>query len=75
VVGGILWTDGVLLAGYYLARTIRNSIDPTKIDTYLLPVVVIIVLISLIPIAVEVLRARREKRRDAQREGADVNSR
>ena len=75
VVGGILWTDGVLLAGYYLAKKIRDSIDPAKIDTYLLPVIVIIVLISLIPIAVEVLRARREKRRNAQREDADVSSR
>jgi membrane-associated protein len=75
IVGGVLWTDGVLLAGYFLAKKIRDVIPPEKIDTYLLPVVVLIVLISLIPIAVEVLRTRREKRRAAQPEDADVNSR
>jgi membrane-associated protein len=75
VVGGILWTDGVLLAGYYLAERIEKIIPPDKIDTYLLPAVVVIVLLSLIPIVVEILRARREKRRDAQRDAADVSSR
>jgi membrane-associated protein len=75
VVGGILWTDGILLAGYFLASKIEKVIPPDKIDTYLLPVVVLIVLISLIPIGVEVLRARREKRRTAQHEDADVSSR
>jgi membrane-associated protein len=73
-VGAILWTDGVLLAGYFLAKKIRDVIPPEKIDTYLLPVVVIIVLISLIPIGVEVLRARREKRRTEQGESARAGS-
>jgi membrane-associated protein len=66
IVGGVLWTDGVLLAGYFLAKKIRDVIPPEKIDTYLLPVVVLIVLISLIPIFVEILRTRREKKRAAR---------
>jgi membrane-associated protein len=65
IVGGVLWTDGVLLLGYFLAKNISDVIPPSKIDTYLLPVVVIIVLISLIPIFIEILRTRREKKRAA----------
>jgi membrane-associated protein len=75
IVGGVLWTDGVLLAGYYLAKRIEKVIPPDKIDTYLLPAVVVIVLISLIPIFVEILRARRHKRRDEEREAAEISSR
>jgi membrane-associated protein len=75
IVGGILWTDGVLLAGYFLASKIEKVIPPDKIDTYLLPIVVLIVLISLIPILVEVLRARREKRREAERDATQYTAR
>lgn len=53
VLGGLLWSVGVTLAGYTLGRHVRN------IDHYLLPIVVLIVLISLLPIGLELLRARR----------------
>jgi membrane-associated protein len=73
IVGGVLWTDGVLLLGYSLARQITKVIRPEQIDTYLLPVIVLIVLVSLIPVFVEVLRSRREKRaaeRERERDSA-----
>jgi membrane-associated protein len=63
VVGGLLWTDGILLAGYFLAKQITKVIPPDKIDVYMLPAIVLIILISMIPIFVEILRARRERRR------------
>jgi len=63
VIGGIIWTDGILLAGYYLARQIIKIIPPDKIDLYILPAVVVIVIISVIPILVEILRTRRDRRR------------
>ena len=63
VIGGVLWTDGILLAGWGLARQIRNSIPPEKIDTYLLPAVVVIVLVSALPIFIEVVRDRLARRR------------
>jgi membrane-associated protein len=75
IVGAVLWTDGILLLGFFLARQIEKAIPPEKIDTYLLPAIVVIVLISLIPIFVEAVRARRQKRQDADRESADVRSR
>jgi membrane-associated protein len=66
VVGGLLWTDGVLLAGYYLAKQIISVIPPDKLDVYILPAVAVIILISLIPIFIEIVRTRRETRRTQQ---------
>jgi membrane-associated protein len=65
VVGGILWTDGIVLSGYYLADGIVKVIDPAEIDKYILPVVALIVLISVLPIFFEFLRDRRARRRAA----------
>jgi membrane-associated protein len=76
VVGGILWTDGIILGGYFLAEKITELIPPEEIDKYILPVVALIVFISLLPIIIEVWRERRKKRRgqeataDAERGGA-----
>lgn len=64
VIGGILWTDGILLAGYALAKQISDLIPPEKIDTYLLPAVLLIVLISAMPIFIEIFRGWRERRRN-----------
>jgi membrane-associated protein len=55
--GGLVWTIGVVLAGYWLGSHIPS------IDTYLLPIIVVIVLLSLLPVAVELLRTRRRGRR------------
>lgn len=68
VVGGVLWTDAIVLAGYLPARKLRDTIGATNIDKYLLPVVALIVLLSLIPIFVEVLRARRRRPDEPARE-------
>ncbi|MGA5305525.1 DedA family protein [Nucisporomicrobium flavum] len=62
VVGAILWCDGVILLGYLLAQKIYDTIGD-KIDRYILPVVALIVLISVLPILIEVLRERRAKKR------------
>ncbi|MEY2425775.1 MAG: rane-associated protein [Actinomycetota bacterium] len=55
LIGGVVWAAGVTLAGYVLGETIPD------IDKYLLPIIVLIVVLSAIPVAIEVLRARREK--------------
>jgi membrane-associated protein len=62
VVGAVLWTDGVLLAGYLLAERIYHTIGD-QIDRYILPVVALIVLISVLPIGIEVIRDRRARKR------------
>ena len=65
IIGGVLWTDGIILAGYLLAKQITKVMDPADIDRYILPVVFVIVFVSLIPIFIEMWRSRREKRRAA----------
>ncbi|WP_435827350.1 DedA family protein [Actinoplanes philippinensis] len=62
IVGAILWTDGIILIGYLLAEQIYNAIGD-KIDRYILPVVVLIVLISVLPILIEILRERKAKKK------------
>jgi membrane-associated protein len=64
IVGGVLWTDGILLIGYALARQIYNTIGD-QIDHYILPVVALIVLISVLPIVIEMIRERKAKKRAA----------
>ncbi len=54
--GGVVWGAGVSIAGYYLGKSIPN------VDHYLLPIIALIILISLIPVALEIRKARGEKR-------------
>jgi membrane-associated protein len=56
VLGGLLWTTGIILAGYWLGNRIPG------IDTYLLPIIAVIIAVSLIPVALEVRRMRRTAR-------------
>ncbi|MEV4536791.1 VTT domain-containing protein [Asanoa sp. NPDC049518] len=62
VVGAVLWTDGIILVGYLLAGKIYDAIG-THIDRYILPFVALIVLISVLPIIIEVIRDRRAAKR------------
>ncbi|MGH3495513.1 MAG: DedA family protein, partial [Sciscionella sp.] len=52
VVGGLVWTVGVTLAAYAVGHAIHN------LDTYLIPIVIVIALLSVIPVAIELRRAR-----------------
>ncbi|MFC1410141.1 DedA family protein [Streptacidiphilus sp. N1-12] len=56
VVGGVLWTEVMLLIGYEFGA----SLAPV-IDTYLIPAMAVIVLLSVAPIVVEMLRERRRR--------------
>jgi membrane-associated protein len=66
VVGGILWTDGILLVGYLLARQLSEVPD---IDKYILPAVALIILVSVSPILLEIYRGWRARRKGAAAEG------
>ena len=50
-----------------LAKQITDRIPPDKIDNYLLPVIILIVLIAAIPLIIDVVRKRRERHRPAHR--------
>ncbi len=56
-IGGVLWACGVTVLGYFLGNVsiIKNNIDA---------VLVLIVLVSLVPMAVEYLLARRRSSRE-----------
>ena len=56
IIGGLLWAVGVTLIGYILGESVPD------IDKYLLPVIGFIILLSLAPVAVEVLRHRKRSR-------------
>ncbi|WP_377268880.1 DedA family protein [Peterkaempfera sp. SMS 1(5)a] len=55
VLGGVVWTVALVVAGYGLGSSVPN------IDHYLLPLVALVVVVSLLPLAVELLRSRRAR--------------
>lgn len=57
VLGAVIWTELVLGAGYVLGNKISGSIDK-----YLLPIIALIILVSVLPVALEVLKEWRTKR-------------
>ncbi|MBO1330411.1 DedA family protein [Streptomyces sp. VRA16 Mangrove soil] len=59
VAGGTVWTVGLVLGGYALGSSVPN------VDRYLLPLVALIVIVSLVPLALELLRGRKNRRRAA----------
>ena len=56
VVGGVLWVVSVTMLGYVLGKTIPSS------DKHLFEIEAIVIAVSLIPVVVEALRARRRSR-------------
>jgi membrane-associated protein len=58
VLGGVLWSAGITLLGYYLGhipfvqKTVRPLVEP---------VIIAVVLLSIVPAAVELLRSRRRR--------------
>jgi membrane-associated protein len=59
VIGALLWAVGITTAGYVLGDTIPD------IDKYLLPIIGVIILLSVLPPAIEILRHRRRAKADA----------
>nr|WP_255479504.1 DedA family protein [Quadrisphaera sp. RL12-1S] len=53
VVGGLVWSVGVILVGYLLGTRIPG------IEQYVLPIIAVVVVVSLVPVGLELLKARR----------------
>jgi membrane-associated protein len=53
LIGALLWAVGVTMLGYALGNAIGNNID-----TYLLPLIALIIVVSLIPVYVEWRRTK-----------------
>ena len=57
VLGAVIWTQLVLGAGYLLGNKISGSVDK-----YLLPIIALIVVVSVLPVALEILKEWRTKK-------------
>ena len=56
VFGALVWTFGFTLIGYFLFKTFGYLINPENIDLYIFPIIVLIVLLSLLPMVIHILR-------------------
>jgi membrane-associated protein len=69
VIGAILWTDGILLVGYLLAERLAGI---HNIDRYILPAVALIILVSVLPILIEIYRGWRARRAGGHAPGGEL---
>jgi len=56
VIGGLIWTEALLLVGHFLGTQLGMAFN---IDKFLLPIVFVIVVLSLIPVALEIRKVRK----------------
>ncbi len=59
VLGGLMWSIGVTMAGFWLGSQISG------VDHYLLPIIAVVVAISLLPVVIELIKTRRRNRATA----------
>ena len=57
IIGAIIWTDGIITLGYLLGEKLKGSID-----SYLLPIILLIIFLSLLPVFLEIIREMRTRR-------------
>ena len=55
IIGGLFWTTGMLLVGYFLGGMIPNP------DKYILPIAFVIIIVSFLPIILKMIRIRKNK--------------
>ncbi len=54
IIGGLAWATGMTLGGYFLGSVIPN------VDKYLLPIIAVIIIASIVPAAIEIIKSRHE---------------
>jgi len=59
VIGAALWAVGIPLAGYYLGSVVPG------VDKYILPIIALIIILSLLPAVIHVMRERKAARKEA----------
>jgi membrane-associated protein len=67
VIGGLVWTVGVIMLGYGVGKSVSN------VDRYILPGVLIIIALSAIPIVREIRKPRRADNSPADNSRADIS--
>ena len=61
VLGGALWTGSMTFSGYFLGSYIKN------VDKYILPIVLVIIFVSFVPIIIEFFREKNKQKIDSQK--------
>jgi membrane-associated protein len=58
LIGGFVWTFGITLLGFFLGK----SLPPEQVDKYLLPIIALIVILSLVPSILHIVKENRASR-------------
>ena len=56
IVGGFVWTFLMVYAGYFLGRVVPG------VDKYLLPIILIIIIVSFLPVVFEYMKSRKDNK-------------
>ncbi len=65
ILGGLLWIGSMVLAGYFLGTVIENAFN-IKLEEHIEKVVIVVILLSIVPMIIEYLKARRKKKHETQ---------
>lgn len=60
LIGALLWAAGITYAGYYAGAALRRM--GVDIETFILPIVILIVFLSFLPPAIHILRDENRRR-------------
>lgn len=61
ILGGVLWIGSMVLAGYFLGKVIEDTFN-IKLEHHIEKVVIVVVLLSILPMIYEYIKARRESK-------------
>lgn len=61
MIGALIWSVGVALLGYITFNLFGHFIDPADIDKYLLPIILLILVVSLLPVIIRIVRSKLQK--------------
>ena len=71
VVGGFAWVTSMLFAGYFLGGLVEQfvrsvfGVEGFLLEDHIDKVVIVVVILSILPIIFEYIKARRERKADA----------
>src|SRR5262249_18098971 len=71
VIGGLLWINSMVLAGYFLGGVIERALN-IKLEDHIEKVVIVVVAVSLLPPLTEYLRHRFRKKPAIEERQAEV---
>jgi membrane-associated protein len=71
ILGGLLWINSMVLAGYFLGGVIENALG-VKLEDHIEKVVIVVVFLSLLPPMIEFLKHKFGKRPDVIDKAAHV---